>query len=258
MNEIMTVIVSSFYCILRPLGMFIILPIFSTGVLLSNFIRNSIMIAFTLPIIVENYTFSEKLPSGIFQLTGIALKEISIGFFIGLSFTILFWAIDAAGQIIDTLRGSTISSIFNPSISDSSSITGVILYQFISVIFVIHGGIQSILDKLYLSYEMLPLQADIAFNRALIDFLFSLWDSFIKLMLSFSVPMIIGIFLCDMGFGFLNKTAPQLNVFTLSLPVKSLIAIFILLLVIHVFPDFITANIHSDIIDKLLPSMINE
>ncbi|EET8981777.1 type III secretion system LEE export apparatus protein EscT, partial [Escherichia coli] len=116
MNEIMTVIVSSFFCILRPLGMFIILPIFSTGVLLSNFIRNSIMIAFTLPIIVENYTFSEKLPSGIFQLTGIVLKEISIGFFIGLSFTILFWAIDAAGQIIDTLRGSTISSIFNPSI----------------------------------------------------------------------------------------------------------------------------------------------
>ncbi|EFF0709253.1 type III secretion system LEE export apparatus protein EscT, partial [Escherichia coli] len=117
---------------------------------------------------------------------------------------------------------------------------------------------QSILDKLYLSYEILPLQADIAFNRALIDFLFSLWDSFIKLMLSFSVPMIIGIFLCDMGFGFLNKTAPQLNVFTLSLPVKSLIAIFILLLVIHVFPDFITANIHSDIIDRSLPSMINE
>ncbi|EGP0752950.1 EscT/YscT/HrcT family type III secretion system export apparatus protein, partial [Escherichia coli] len=26
MNEIMTVIVSSFFCILRPLGMFIILP----------------------------------------------------------------------------------------------------------------------------------------------------------------------------------------------------------------------------------------
>ncbi|EED1307976.1 EscT/YscT/HrcT family type III secretion system export apparatus protein, partial [Escherichia coli] len=34
--------------------------------------------------------------------------------------------------------------------------------------------------------------------------------------------------------------------------------IFILLLVIHVFPDFITANIHSDIIDRSLPSMINE
>ncbi|EEU0869917.1 EscT/YscT/HrcT family type III secretion system export apparatus protein, partial [Escherichia coli] len=26
----------------------------------------------------------------------------------------------------------------------------------------------------------------------------------------------------------------------------------------HVFPDFITANIHSDIIDRSLPSMINE
>ncbi|EFD4397944.1 TPA: hypothetical protein ACHKZ5_005306, partial [Escherichia coli] len=25
-----------------------------------------------------------------------------------------------------------------------------------------------------------------------------------------------------------------------------------------VFPDFITANIHSDIIDRSLPSMINE
>lgn len=61
-----------------------------------------------------------------------------------------------------------------------------------------------------------------------------------------------------MGFGFLNKTAPQLNVFTLSLPVKSCVSVFILLLVIHVFPEFINAGISADIFSSLLRDLLHE
>ncbi|MBJ9239934.1 type III secretion system export apparatus subunit SctT [Citrobacter braakii] len=258
MNDVINAMVSMFFCILRPLGAFLILPIFSMGILLTNFIRNSVIISLALPIFLQNYNFSERLPVGILSLAGIAFKEIIIGFFIGLSFTIVFWAIDAAGQIIDTLRGSTISSIFNPAISDSSSVTGVLLYQFVTVIFIISGGLQSVLNVLYNSYELLPLDSVLTIRWSVVKFAFSLWESFINLMLSFSIPMIIGIFLCDMGFGFLNKTAPQLNVFTLSLPVKSCVSVFILLLVIHVFPEFINAGINSDLFNSLLRDFVHE
>lgn len=258
MNDIINVMVSMFFCILRPLGAFLILPIFSMGILLTNFIRNSLIMVLALPIFIENYNFSVKLPSGILYLTGIAFKEIIVGFFIGLSFTMVFWAIDAAGQIIDTLRGSTISSIFNPAISDSSSVTGVLLYQFVTVIFIISGGIQSVLKVLYDSYELLPLDSALTINWSVVKFIFALWESFVNLMLSFSIPMIIGIFLCDMGFGFLNKTAPQLNVFTLSLPIKSCVSVFILLLVIHVFPEFINAGINSGVFNSFLRDLLHE
>ncbi|EAW0681764.1 type III secretion system export apparatus subunit SctT [Salmonella enterica] len=258
MNDIINAMVSMFFCILRPLGAFIIFPLFSMGVLLTNFIRNSVIICLALPIFLQNYNFSERLPVGILSLASIAFKEIIIGFFIGLSFTIVFWAIDAAGQIIDTLRGSTISSIFNPAISDSSSVTGVLLYQFVTVIFIISGGLQSVLNVLYNSYELFPLDSVLTIRWSVVKFAFSLWESFISLMLSFSIPMVIGIFLCDMGFGFLNKTAPQLNVFTLSLPVKSCVSVFILLLVIHVFPDFINAGINADIFSSLLRDLLHE
>ncbi|AXD08602.1 hypothetical protein CHE29_06285 [Salmonella enterica] len=36
-----------------------------------------------------------------------------------------FWAIDSAGFLIDTMRGSSMGSIYNPTLSESSTLLGV-------------------------------------------------------------------------------------------------------------------------------------
>ncbi|BET82100.1 type III secretion system export apparatus subunit SctT [Edwardsiella anguillarum] len=258
MKDTVDIIITIFICILRPLGAFLIIPIFSLGNFLSPLIRNAFTLAISLPIIHQNINITEVMPHEISSLSLFVLKELMIGFFIGLSFTIIFWAIDSASQLIDTLRGSTIASILNPAINDSSSVTGVFLYHFVNIIFIIHGGIEDILSTLYSSYQTLPISQSIEINGQLISFIYSLWNSFLKLLVSFSIPMIVGILLTDIAFGFLNKTAQQLNVFTLSLPIKSLIAFFILIIVLHTYPSLVKEAIalNKNLITLLLEKAI--
>ncbi len=51
-----------------------------------------------------------------------------------------FRAIDMAGFLIDTLRGATMSTLFNPCMGMESSIFGVLFTQLLTVLFLISGG----------------------------------------------------------------------------------------------------------------------
>lgn len=50
-----------------------------------------------------------------------------------------------------------------------------------------------------------------------------------------SAPIVVSLFLTDVGLGFLAKTAPQFNVFAVGMPLKILVGIAILLLVVPGF-----------------------
>jgi type III secretion protein T len=51
--------------------------------------------------------------------------------------------------------------------------------------------------------------------------------------------MMIMMFLSDMGLGLMNRFAQQLNVFTLSMPIKSALALFVLILYLPILFGFL-------------------
>ena len=53
-------------------------------------------------------------------------------------------------------------------------------------------------------------------------------DGMLRTTVVISAPVIILMFLATIGLGFVNRTAPQLNVFFLSMPVKSALGIAML------------------------------
>lgn len=50
-----------------------------------------------------------------------------------------------------------------------------------------------------------------------------------------SAPIVVALFLTDVGLGFLAKTAPQFNVFAVGMPLKVLVGVAILLLLVPSF-----------------------
>ncbi|EAX5088528.1 EscT/YscT/HrcT family type III secretion system export apparatus protein, partial [Salmonella enterica] len=121
---------------------FIIIPIFSVRMFSSILIRNSFIVLILICYVTSGKSIID--PVMLFDIGGyivvLIAKEIVIGFSIGICFAVLFWSIDSVGQLIDTMRGSTLASIFNPLLNESTSITGTVLYYFVSVIFVAFGG----------------------------------------------------------------------------------------------------------------------
>jgi len=67
-----------------------------------------------------------------------------------------------------------------------------------------------------------------------------------------SAPVIILMFLATVGLGFVNRTAPQLNVFFLSMPVKSALGIAMLVIYLPYIMDMLMYTDDGDILGPVI------
>lgn len=166
----------------------------------------------------------------------LAFKEALIGFFIGFFAAVPFWIAENIGNFIDNQRGATMGEVYSPLSGAQVSTTGIFFTQIVSTLFFVGGAVLVFLGALYASYRLWPVfpassaanPMGIAFSSvAPVEILGSL-DSMLRVTVVISAPVIIVMFLATLGLGLVNRTAPQLNVFFLSMPVKSALGIAML------------------------------
>lgn len=213
---------------MRPLGLTLLFPLLQSGNLGSSLIRNGVLLAVMLPMLPIIHA-QEGIHQGWNWLSFIP-GEIIIGLLLGFCAAIPFWAVDMAGFLIDTLRGATMGTLFNPAMATQTSILGLLFSQFLCVLFFITGGFNLLLSALYDSYHYFPPGKVLLFTSSFFDFLLTEWQMLYRLCLSFSLPAVLSMVLADLALGLLNRSAQQLNVFFLSMPIKSALALFLLLL----------------------------
>ena len=68
-------------------------------------------------------------------------------------------------------------------------------------------------------------------------------DNLMQLIVLFAAPILIAIFISEFGLGLINRFAPQLNVFFLSMPIKSGIACFLMILYLGVLYTFLKGQL---------------
>lgn len=230
MEQLNSWIVSLALALARPLGMSLMLPVLRSGSLGSALLRNGILISLTLPILpllhahlggydVNDWRWLKWIPG-----------EVVIGLLLSFASAIPFWAVDMSGFLLDTLRGSTMATVFNPGVGVQSSLYGLLFSQFLCALFFISGGMNLTLSGLYDSYHSLPPGETLFFNHTFLTFIQAEWQRLYRVCLSFSLPAVICMVLSDLALGLLNRSAQQLNVFSLAMPVKSALTLIILLL----------------------------
>ncbi|MFB9159873.1 type III secretion system export apparatus subunit SctT [Chromobacterium violaceum] len=215
-------------CMLRPLGVFLLMPLFSTANLGGALIRNSLVLMIALPLLPV-YPQWQLPAAGAWGYVLLAAGEICIGLMIGFCAAIPFWVLDMAGFLIDTMRGSSMASVLNPLLGQQSSLFGLLFTQIFGVLFLISGGFNELLEAIYQSYVTLPPGATIHYSPEALSFFYRQWQLMYELCLRFSMPAIVVILLVDMALGLVNRSAQQLNVFFLSMPIKSAFALLMLI-----------------------------
>ena len=73
-------------------------------------------------------------------------------------------------------------------------------------------------------------------------------DDMLRTTAIISAPVIMVMFLATLGLGFVNRTAPQLNVFFLSMPVKSALGIAFLVIYLPFVMDMLMYNAEDAIL----------
>lgn len=192
------------------------------------------------------------MPAGepsVWAFAFLGLREALIGFMIGYFASLPFWIAENVGNFIDNQRGATMGEVYSPLSGTQVSTTGIFFTQIVSTLFFVSGAVLLFLGALYSSYSIWPVfSPGISFTPAApIEFLGSL-DSMLRTTVVISAPAIIVMFLATLGLGFVNRTAPQLNVFFLSMPVKSALGIAMLVVYLPFIMDMLMYTSEGEIL----------
>ena len=223
-----------FLALPRLTGFFLLLPFFSNQ-FLPPVAKFGIFVALAFPIVPFAHNSLAELSTTLAApitapyFAALLLKEAAVGIVAGFATALIFRVPGMIGDFIDNQRGTSIAQVFNPAQGDQSSNLGAFLGQAFLVWFLIAGGLNALLALLYESYRVLPPATWIpAFNQDTIEALVGIFIAALHLMLVLAAPAIFVMLMVDLGLGLANRFAPQLNVFFLAMPIKSVAALFAL------------------------------
>ncbi len=177
----------------------------------------------------------------------IVLKELFIGVFFGFVFGSVFWAVSAAGNLIDTKVGTNFASVVDPLQGHDTSLTGQLLTQFTAWLFMASGAFTLFLNLLLTSYTVWPVARMLpplaaGGEKLVIDEFASLLTTALLL----SAPALVVMSLIDLALGLINRYAQQLNVFSLAMPIKAWVAIWIVLLSMGAYVEVIVHRLFQN------------
>ena len=226
----------------RLLVIFWITPFFKT-VTMNSAIRNCLVMVFSLIVLPTMLSFVRDSALSLGIIFTLVVKEAIIGTLIGYLVSLFFQAIEAVGFLIDFQRGASFASVIDPATGQSSSILGSFLVQATIVLFFCSGGFLLFLSGVYESYRVWPIATywpsfDPEFGR----FFLARVDEMMTLAFLLASPILIVFFFSDLGLGLINRFAPQLNVFFLSMPVKSALSTMIMIIYLPFLLFFIKNN----------------
>lgn len=159
------------------------------------------------------------------------LQEGAIGALIGLGFGAFLAGVQAVGEIIDHQTGLTFTQNIDPTHGNHVSITSQMLERVLFACVMAAGGLNAIVDALYTSYALWPPGAATPFaGRWMSLALFSQASQVFSMALLLAGPVLLMLFIVDVGLGLLNRAAPTLNVSGMALSAKSLVGLAVLVL----------------------------
>ncbi|MTI14264.1 type III secretion system export apparatus subunit SctT [Sansalvadorimonas verongulae] len=215
----------------RMAAAFNTMPILNKQVVGGAMIRNGIvgsLAIFLYPMVSAQEPDSTP---GMLIILALILKEVMIGMFIGFIATIPFWALEAAGFIIDNQRGASMASTMNPMSGSETSPMGLMFAQAFTCIYLISGVFLILLGSLFQSYHAWPVfEFWPTINQSAVLFFLGQFDLIITLSVWLAAPIMICMFITEWGIALISRSAPQLNVFILAMPIKSAVAVAILVL----------------------------
>ncbi|EEP61419.1 flagellar biosynthetic protein FliR [Sulfurihydrogenibium yellowstonense] len=172
------------------------------------------------------------------------LKEIFIGFSLGMIVNIFIGAFSYAAEIISYLMGLTVLNIFNPAFGQTSVLSGYFLFLFY-LLFFISGAYQIFIGALFKSFEVIPLSS-FNINNGVFEFIIKKSSDIFLLSFQMAFPFILVLLVFNIVLALVNRLIPQINVFIVGLPAQIFIGFVIL-----IFASSLIISVGLNFIDKM-------
>ncbi|AZN40867.1 flagellar biosynthetic protein FliR [Paenibacillus albus] len=159
------------------------------------------------------------------------IREILAGVLLGFTAYLFFTIINTAGSFIDMQIGFGMANILDPMTGASAPLLGNFKGMIATLVFLSINGHHFLLSALIQSYEWIPISNALfahIHSGSISSFMTTMLVQSFMLALQMSAPLVVAMFLTDVGLGFLARTAPQYNVFVIGIPIKLLVGLLML------------------------------
>jgi type III secretion protein T len=210
--------------------MFFVIPIFGKGNM-PAWLRATILLSLGLILAPLLQPSVSSIPFDNLYLVLLLVKEALLGLLLAFPLAVAYWAVQGIGYYIDNQRGAAIADTIDPLTSEQSSSLGILFGQAFIVYFFIVGGFNELLSFAYGSYLIWPVENMLpSFSESTSSFYIDTFSNMLTLIVILSAPVILLMFVTELSLALISKFAPTLNVFFLAMPVKSAVALFVLVL----------------------------
>lgn len=214
----------------RIVAMFLVLPLFNTQ-LIPGLVRFAVAGALGVVLVPALQPQVGAAHWDAATVLGTIVKEAFIGFAIGYLAAIPFWIFEAVGFLVDNQRGASIASTLNPITGNDSSPLGLMFNQAFIVFFLLTGGFSLLLGALYDSFALWSVTQWLpTLQPESVPVLLGQLDRLVRLAVLFAAPVLVAMFLAEIGLALVSRFAPQLQVFFMAMPIKSALAMLVLML----------------------------
>lgn len=218
--------------IMARLGGFLyLIPIFS-GQTIPRQAKMSFIFIISMLIYTSGVADSNLEITSAVQYAVLICKEIITGLILSFVVYLIFTTVYYAGQLMDYNIGFSMVNVLDPVSQIQVPITGNIIYYVMCVLFIISGGLNSLIACFFETYQKIPIGgANLVVDEGLLAYMVSLSASYFALGLRISAPILVTILVIDVALGVLVKASPQMNVFVVGMPIKLLVGLVVLFIV---------------------------
>ena len=203
----------------RTSGIFFISPFLGSMNVSVRFRAGAAILLATIlfPVVMKMYVI--EAPATLIMFAFTVVKEMFIGWLIGLVGYITLSAVNMAGKIMDMQVGFAVVQMMDPTTQQQSGMIGTFLYNLTIIYFVITNGHHVIISALAESFQIIPLDS-MVWNTSLPQLITDLTAGVFMNGMKIAMPVTFAILLTNVGMGILARTMPQMNIFVVGIPLQ--------------------------------------
>ncbi len=203
---------------LRVIGLFLFVPIFSSEVVpirIRGAIASVLAFAF-LPYVPR----LDAIPSDAVGWVLVAVRELSVGFGLGLAARMIFVGIEGAASLVAAQAGFALANMIDPTSGDQS-LAPTLFQNLLAIALFLAADLHHVFIRaIVASYELLPSAAALPAVGGLGALTASFGARLFSLTVELAAPALVVTFLVDLVVALVGRAMPQVPILMVAYPLK--------------------------------------
>ena len=176
-------------------------------------------------------------------------KEIVVGIALAFVTNIFFSLTFTAGQLIDMQIGFGIVNVYDPQNNTQIPMLGNVLNIVLLITFFLVDGHHRLIYLVFLTLEALPI-GTLSLSGGIGLVMLEIFANAFAIGIMVALPVLASGLIIEITFGTLARSVPQLHMFVIGMPLKTMIGFVLLTILLPVFIGF-SGRIFTEMFDAI-------